>query len=190
MLRDEILQATAALMREKGFAAISMDELATRVGISKPTLYSHFPTKDDLVVAVVMHSMDQVTAAVQADTTPRTPLQQLTFILRTVIQLQIDKGGLGPRPWAPEAFQFLCTHDEVIERLRRIDAAVVELVEAGQAGGEIEPALEASAVVRAFFALVNTLHSPFLLDLYVPGSPSIADTLSAIFERGVRRVGS
>src|SRR5689334_10862227 len=122
LLRDEILQAAGALMHEKGYAAMSMDELASQVGISKPTLYSHFTTKEDLVVAAVSYWFDRVSEAVTADPTPRSPLQQLAFILRTVVQIQIDRDALSPRPWAPEVFQLLCQHAEVRERLDRIDA--------------------------------------------------------------------
>jgi AcrR family transcriptional regulator len=186
MLRDEILHAAGTLIRARGYAAMSMDELAAHVGISKPTLYSHFATKDDLVVTAVMHEIDQITAVVQADTTPRSPLRQLIFVLRTVIHHQIDKGGVGPRPWAPEVLQLLCVHEEVIDRLRRIDDALLALVEAGCASGEIDSALEPTTVVRAFFALVNALHSPFLAVPQASDPSAIADTLATLFERGVR----
>ena len=43
LLYDEILTAVGELLGEKGYSAMSMDELAARVGISKPTLYSIFP---------------------------------------------------------------------------------------------------------------------------------------------------
>ena len=54
---------------------MSMDELAARVGISKPTLYSIFPTKEDLLVETIVHGMDRVAAVIQADQTQRSPLQ-------------------------------------------------------------------------------------------------------------------
>ena len=104
LLYDEILIAAGELLREKGHSAMSMDELAARVGISKPTLYSLFPTKEDLLVETVIRNMDRVAAVIQADQTPRSPLQQLLFILRTVIELQMSKGALTPRPWSPTSY--------------------------------------------------------------------------------------
>lgn len=62
-----------------------MDELAGRVGISKPTLYSQFATKEDLIIAAVMYWFDRVEQIIASDQTPRTPLQQLCFILRTAV---------------------------------------------------------------------------------------------------------
>src|SRR5215211_6941107 len=92
LLYDEILNAVGELLGEKGYSAMSMDELAARVGISKPTLYSIFPTKEDLLVETVVQGMDRVAAIIQADQKQRSPLQRLIFILRTVIQLQVSKG--------------------------------------------------------------------------------------------------
>ncbi|MFN8502106.1 TetR/AcrR family transcriptional regulator [Kouleothrix sp.] len=199
LLRDEILQAAAALLNEKGYAAMSMDELAGRAGISKPTLYQLFATKEDLLLAAVMHGFDEVEQAVASDPTPRTPLQQLTFILRTVIRMQIEGGALAPRPWSPEVFQIIRQREEVLARLRQIDAAVIELVSAGMRAGEIDARLDPATVARAFFALVNTLHSPFArlvlpLDQAGPDGcqapplqpEAAAETLAMIFEQGLR----
>jgi len=186
MLRDEILQAAGALMHEKGYAAMSMDELANQVGISKPTLYSHFTTKEDLVVAAVSYWFDRVSEAVAADTTPRTPLQRLAFILRTVVQLQIDRGALSPRPWAPEVFQMLCQHAEVRERLDQIDAGIKRLVHEARDNGELNLALDPVVVVRVFFTMIHTLKAPLPFEVGHPELGAVADTLATIFERGVR----
>jgi AcrR family transcriptional regulator len=186
MLRDEILLAAGALMNEKGYAAMSMDELASQVGISKPTLYSHFTTKEELVVAAVTYWFDRVSEVVAADTMPRTPLQQLAFIIRTVVQIQIDRGALSPRPWAPEVFQMLCQHAEVRERLGQIDSGIKRLVHEARASGEINPNLDPVVVVRVFFTLLHTLKAPLPFEIGQPELTAVADTLATIFERGVQ----
>jgi AcrR family transcriptional regulator len=186
MLYDEILAAVGELLGEKGYSAMSMDELAARVGISKPTLYSFFPTKEDLLVESVVHGMDRVAAVIQADQTPRSPLQQLIFILRTVIQMQVSKGALSPRPWSPEVFQLVCMREEVLERMRANEAALVDLIRQGIRTGEINRMLEPVLILRAFFAILNTLHLPYLGSMSIPESSAVVDTLVSIFERGVR----
>jgi AcrR family transcriptional regulator len=186
LLQDEILQAATELLQDRGYSAMSMDELAARVGVSKPTLYSHFATKEDLLVAAVMRAIDRVTEVVQADATPRTPLKQLSFILRTVVQLQVDQGALAPRPWAPEMLQILCSRQDVLDRFQNVDAAIVGLVQQGIALGEIDTRLDPVAVARAFFAMVNTLHAPFMIGLGTPDPAAVANTLATLFERGVR----
>lgn len=54
---DAILDAAAELLGERGYAATSMDEIAARVGISKPTLYQHFPSKDGVAAAVLLRRL-------------------------------------------------------------------------------------------------------------------------------------
>lgn len=190
MLYDEILAAAGDLVTEKGYAATSMEDVAARVGVSKPTLYSIFPTKEDLLVASVMHSIERVTAAINADTTKRSPLQMLMFILRTVIQMQVEKGALTPRPWSPEIIQVLCTRQEVFDHLRGNEANIMRLVHEGIACSEIDSALDPVLVVRSFFAMINTLHLPYLGEVKSVDSASIADTLALIFARGVRAPAS
>jgi len=163
-----------------------MDELAGRVGISKPTLYNIFPTKEDLVVAAVMHGMDKVSAVIQADQTPRSPLQQLIFILRTVVQMQISKGALSPRPWSPEVIQVICTREEVVYRMRSNEAVLTELIQRAISSGEINAALDPVLILRAFFAILNALHLSFLSSTGIPQRDNVIDTLVTIFEHGVR----
>ena len=48
-----ILQAAYDVLIEKGYYEASMDEIATRVGISKGTLYLHFKSKEDLIFMLI-----------------------------------------------------------------------------------------------------------------------------------------
>ena len=49
---DQIVREAALLFREKGFSGTSMSDVARLVGVSKPALYHHFASKEELFVAV------------------------------------------------------------------------------------------------------------------------------------------
>jgi AcrR family transcriptional regulator len=49
--RDRILDTSYELFSRRGVRAVGIDELIERAGVAKATLYRHFPSKDDLVVA-------------------------------------------------------------------------------------------------------------------------------------------
>ena len=49
---DAILQSTCRLLGEKSFDAMTMDDVANAVGIAKASLYKHFASKEDLLVAL------------------------------------------------------------------------------------------------------------------------------------------
>lgn len=50
---DEILQAARKVILEKNFAGATMDDIATEAGITKPTIYQYFSTKDELFVSMI-----------------------------------------------------------------------------------------------------------------------------------------
>jgi AcrR family transcriptional regulator len=61
----ELLEAALALFVEKGFAATRSEEVARAAGVSKGTLYLYFPSKEELLKAVIQHFLaDEVTAGV------------------------------------------------------------------------------------------------------------------------------
>lgn len=51
--RDRILWAAKRVLLEKGLDETSMDDVAALAGTTKPTVYAHFTSKDELVAAVV-----------------------------------------------------------------------------------------------------------------------------------------
>jgi AcrR family transcriptional regulator len=53
--RQAIVEAAASVFQEKGFDRASMDAISARAGGSKATLYSYFPSKEELFFAVVEH---------------------------------------------------------------------------------------------------------------------------------------
>lgn len=54
---QELLDAALALFVEKGFAATRAEEVAAHAGVSKGTLYLYFPSKEDLLKAVIAHCL-------------------------------------------------------------------------------------------------------------------------------------
>lgn len=54
---QELLEAALALFVEKGFAATRSEEVATRAGVAKGTLYRYYPSKDELFKAMVRENL-------------------------------------------------------------------------------------------------------------------------------------
>jgi TetR/AcrR family transcriptional regulator, transcriptional repressor for nem operon len=53
--RQKLLDAGLSLIREKGYASTSVDELCTHAGVTKGAFFHHFKSKDALAVAVANH---------------------------------------------------------------------------------------------------------------------------------------
>ena len=56
---DAIIQTASRLLAEKGFEAMTVDEVAANVGIAKASLYKHFPSKEDLAAAAMVKLMQK-----------------------------------------------------------------------------------------------------------------------------------
>jgi AcrR family transcriptional regulator len=73
--RDRVIEAASRLFYAEGIRAVGVDRIAAEANVSKMTLYRHFPTKDDLVVAVLEQRDEparaMLTTAAQAARTPR-----------------------------------------------------------------------------------------------------------------------
>jgi AcrR family transcriptional regulator len=59
---QELLDAALALFVEKGFSATRSDEVAVRAGVSKGTLYLYYPSKEELLKAVIQQNLGQLIA--------------------------------------------------------------------------------------------------------------------------------
>lgn len=185
MLRDEILQAARLLAAEKGYYATSMDELAARVGISKPTLYSYFATKEDLIVAAVAQSMQRLLDVIESSRDEQTPLGRLILFLRSAVQMFSQEGG-SSRPMNPELMQLISSREETASYIQRIDAAIVDLIEQGIQQGEIDPYFDPKTVTLFFHALIYTLKLECFSTLRTSDSTDTEDKLATMFERGIR----
>ena len=51
--RAALIAAAWEVIEEKGFAAASLEEIARRVGMTRGAIYSNFPSRSDLLLAVV-----------------------------------------------------------------------------------------------------------------------------------------
>lgn len=57
--KDKVFQTAARLFYQHGYRAVGVDTIAAESGIGKMTLYRHYPSKDDLIVAYLNNSNDE-----------------------------------------------------------------------------------------------------------------------------------
>lgn len=63
---DAIIEAARTLATESGLAAVQIVPVAERAGIAAGTVYRYFPSKDDLVAALVSATAEREVAAIRA----------------------------------------------------------------------------------------------------------------------------
>ena len=81
--RQDILEAAAELFPAKGFAGVSMMEIAEKANVSKLTLYSHFADKEDLFTQSVIDCCEQQLPASSFTLAPGLSLEQALSAIGT-----------------------------------------------------------------------------------------------------------
>ncbi|MDD2711564.1 MAG: TetR/AcrR family transcriptional regulator, partial [Simplicispira sp.] len=64
--RQAVLQAAAQLFNERGFHATSLDDIAARLNVSKPTLYYYVKNKDQILIECVREGLEMTIAGIEA----------------------------------------------------------------------------------------------------------------------------
>src|SRR5215472_231015 len=75
--RRRVIAAAEQVFLEAGYGDATMDDVATRAGMSKKTLYQIFPTKEQLFAALIAHREDSLIAAIEADDGTHPPKEAL-----------------------------------------------------------------------------------------------------------------
>jgi TetR/AcrR family transcriptional repressor of mexCD-oprJ operon len=143
-----ILDAAEDLLDQRGQPSVSA--VATEAGVSRVTVYAHFPTSEALLEAVVRRSVGRSTAAMdEARPEHGPPAEALARVLAAGWQ-ELDRSGAvaaaAATQLSPDALTR--THESAHERVR-------ELVERGQADGSFRTDLPAGWLVASCFALIH-----------------------------------
>jgi AcrR family transcriptional regulator len=91
--REQLLEIARALFAERGFEGASIEEIATRAGVSKPIVYEHFGGKEGLYAVVVDREVRTLLSMMRSSLTagrPRELLEQATFALLDYIDSSSD----------------------------------------------------------------------------------------------------
>jgi AcrR family transcriptional regulator len=84
-----ILDGVDRLLAREGYSEVSIDRLAREVGINKATLYTHFPTKDDLMLShidrIVRDVVRQLRGVAESDAYPTEKIRRM-LILRVMVR--------------------------------------------------------------------------------------------------------
>ncbi len=149
---DAIVQAVNRLLAEKGFDAMTVDEVAARVGIAKASLYKHFPSKEDLASAAMVRVMRQAQAFCAALPDTNRPLENLRAVTRWTMALKLG-GDMPSLPSQNSTLRAtLMGNRDYMGGLMEVSDRLGAWIEAAQADGSIDPALPAIAVLYTLYA--------------------------------------
>lgn len=88
--RGQILAAAWDIAAESGLAAVSLHEVARRVGIRQPSLYGYVSSKLDLYDAMFAQAYEQLLARLDSSPPSGTAREQLLHVSRVVLDFAVE----------------------------------------------------------------------------------------------------
>jgi AcrR family transcriptional regulator len=185
---ERIVEAARAHFFSHGFRSVTMDDLAEELGISKKTLYAHFPGKMQLLEAVLADKFARVEAKLN-EITRAHPHNFSAALHKLLTNTQRELDEIKPpfvrdmRQKAPHVFK-------VVERRR---AALIErffgkLFIEGQRAGMVRKDVPAKLMIEILLATVQAIMNPSKMEeLDMTPKEGFAGILKIILEGALTR---
>ncbi|MGO8823398.1 MAG: TetR/AcrR family transcriptional regulator [Desulfomonilaceae bacterium] len=173
-----------------GFRAVTMDDIARELGISKKTLYAHFPSKAALVEAVLLDKIRRVETDLKRITSSSSS-NFLTTLHQLLARVQMHLEEIQPpflrdlRREAPEMFALVETR-----RREMIHQYFGRLVGDGQAEGIIREDVPTELIVEILLGATQAIMNPEkLTELGLTPKDGFSAIITVIFRGVVTEMG-
>jgi len=175
-VRDQILRAAADLFRDRGYRASTLDDIATRLGMSKASLYTYFRAKEEMLAAISRETIEgftrELSLVLRSGLSPEEKLRRVVrehvrFVIANRSFLTVffsEEPNLPPR-----LARALAAEKNRYDK--GVEAIVVEGIRRG-AFRDVPPRL----VVFGVLGMLNWLYK-----WYNPGGPWGAEEVSTAF---------
>jgi TetR/AcrR family transcriptional regulator, cholesterol catabolism regulator len=188
MNREQILESAAQLIRMKGYHAASMQDIADAVNLQKASLYHHFSSKQEILLALLDQALDLLIDRVSAVIACELPAdEKLRQAMRVYLGSLDEYAALAAvlllehRSLDPEY------HDRHIPRRDRFELLWRDLIEEGVAIGVFHET-DSSMTARALLGVMNWTITWYRSDGKL-SIEQISDHISSLFLNGLLSAG-
>ncbi len=149
---DAIVQAVNRLLAEKGFDAMTVDEVAANVGIAKASLYKHFSSKEELAAAAMVHVMQRAQTFLNSLPSKNEPIDNLRAGARWMMELKLA-GEMPSLPSQNSSLRStLMSNKAYMDGLMDASDRLGGWIEAAQKNSSLNNALPPIAVLYTLYA--------------------------------------
>jgi TetR/AcrR family transcriptional regulator, fatty acid metabolism regulator protein len=184
-----ILRAAGEVLADQGYDGMSMEDIASRVGISRAAIYLHFPSKEDLVFALLERGIqvfaDGVDDIFASGLSPREKVRAI---------IEYSYGGMSQPSFrffnavlqSPAILSKLAERQRTMRNVwNPIQQRLTDVLDEGKRTGDFDPAMPTSLMV----SLLSGLLTPFTFKRMVEQEgmplPEVVNFLSRYFLKGI-----
>jgi AcrR family transcriptional regulator len=186
---EQTVSVARSLFAEQGYAAVTMDEVAGKVGVTKPLLYNYFGNKEGLYIACMERAGDALTATIaSAVSATRRPDEALRAGMHSFFAfLDSDRAA-----WTVLFDETLPRGGEIADRVGEYRGKIVDQVSDAMLE-QIPPRLQRGAKVQVEALSAAVLGAAEALARWWLRNPAIsaqeaAELLVSTIEPGLRRL--
>ncbi|MCD4506761.1 TetR/AcrR family transcriptional regulator [Chromobacterium piscinae] len=152
-LREQaVLDATTRMLASKGFDLMTMDDVAGDAGISKPSLYKHFKSKDELATEVMIRLLDDAQDFLARQAPELSPLARLRDLLAWALRVRLE-GGLPFLPSAsPQVRAMLTRSLRYVSRAIKLHKTLQGIVEQAKRQGELRADMPTDVILYSYYS--------------------------------------
>ena len=169
---ETLLDAAVAVFNERGYEASSMEDVAGRLGVTKSAIYHHVTGKGELLRLALDRALDALFAVTEEPRATTGPaIDRLEHVVRGSVRVLAAE-----LPFVTLLLRLRGNTDverDALERRRRFDRIVTDLVRAAEDEGSVRPDVDPAITSRLLFGTVNSL-----TEWYRPGGGLSADDLA------------
>ena len=152
--RREILHAALATVRDRGYHATTLDDIAERLGIRKAALYHYFPDKDSILYACHGESLAELDRMIEtSEACCSSPRERLAYLIREHVRVMTEELEGSPLAFEVSALS-PDRRAEIIAGRDRYEAVLRDLVARGVKKGELRP-VDPKIAVFAILGAIN-----------------------------------
>lgn len=140
-----IIETAARLIERVGYTHLTMDMLCDEVGIAKATLYQHFKSKEDVMIASTLRALDNLDEFMLARS--GAAIEQLRSIMRYMMTSAYNADGFPALVMHDELLHLFNNHAEIGAKFQHLNAILFRLVNQAKADGEIAPDLPNEVII-------------------------------------------
>lgn len=184
MREDAILDAAREILSGKGILALTMEEVASNVGIAKGSLYQHFSSKEELLAAALLQLMRKMEDFMTALPETETAISQLRQILRWALITRFTEGYPDILSVKSTMQDYLSKHPPYTEQAKRLDELVTNLVTRAKKNGDVDEKLPTTIVVQTIAGRIRDSQYDNLIRTKEYTAEELADWLVEMVFRG------
>ena len=153
---ETLLDAAVAVFNERGYEATSVEDIAGRLGVTKSAIYHHVASKGELLRLALDRALDALFAVTtEPGATTGRSIDRLEHVVRRSVRVLAAE-----LPFVTLLLRLRGNTDverDALERRRRFDRVVTDLVRAAEEEGDVRPDVDPALTSRLLFGTVNSL---------------------------------